>query len=305
MQQLPFDSGAPPCVTVLMSVYNGEKYLSVAIDSILAQTYSDFEFLIIDDASSDGSLEIIKSYIDPRIKLIANPERMGLAANLNRGIQLAGGEYIARMDADDISMPQRLEKQVAFMNANPDIAASGTYVIDMNETGRDLKIRKTLQGRSLMRWAWMPSPMIHPTVILRKNVVEKFGYDSSMEPAEDYGLWLRMACAGERLDNLGEVLLRYRVHEQSVTSSKRTTQLLTTYSIFKSAYPELILSFEEFKSIISQEFRMSPLRRYRHIQRLTRSRLISFDLAKNTIWYLAIWAKQRIKKVVVEQFANL
>lgn len=304
MQQLPFESGARPCVTVLMSVYNGEKYLSEAIDSILAQTYPDFEFLIIDDASSDGSLEIIKSYADPRIRLIANAERMGLAANLNRGIQLACGEYIARMDADDISMPQRLAKQVAFMKANPDVAASGTYAMDMSETGHDLKIRKVMRGASLTRWIWAPPPLIHPTVILRKNVVEKFGYDVSHEPAEDYGLWIGLHCAGKRLDNMGEVLLRYRVHEQSVTSSKRTIQLLATYSIFKGAYPGPVLSFEEFKSLISQQFLMNPLRRHRHIQRLTRSGLLSFDLAKNTIRYAFGWAKQCVFKRVVERLSH-
>lgn len=296
MQQLPFESGAPPCVTVLMSVYNGEKYLSEAIDSILAQTYPDFEFLIIDDASSDASREIVKSYADPRIRLIANTERKGLAANLNRGIQLARGEYIARMDADDISMSERLQKQVAFMQANPDIAASGTCAIDMNESGRDLKVRKVVRGEALRRWVWVPSPLIHPSVILRKSVVEKFGYDVSLELAEDYGLWIGLHCAGERLDNLNEVLLRYRVHAQSVTSSNRTIQLLTTYTIFKRAHPELLLSFEEFNSLISQEFLVNPLRRHRHLQQLTRSGLFSFELVKNTIRYAIIWAKRRIHK---------
>ena len=279
-----------------MSVYNGDKYLSEAIESILAQTYPDFEFLIIDDASSDGSREIVKSYADPRIKLIANPERMGLAANLNRGIRLACGEYIARMDADDVSMPQRLEKQVAFMQADPDIAASGTCAIDMDESGRDLKVRKVLRGEALRRWAWVPSPLIHPSVILRKNVVEKFGYDVSLEPAEDYGLWVGLHCAGEKLDNLNEVLLRYRVHDQSVTGSNRATQLQTTYSIFKKAHPESLLSFEEFKSLISQEFLMSPLRRHVHLQRLTGSGMFSIELAKNTIRYVVSWAKRRIRE---------
>lgn len=296
MRQLPFESGARPCVTVLMSVYNGEKYLSEAIDSILAQTYPDFEFLIIDDASSDGSLEIVKSYVDPRIRLIANQERMGLAANLNRGIQLAFGEYIARMDADDISMPQRLEKQVAFMQTNPDIAASGTCAIDMTVSGLDLKVRKVRRGGSLRRWIWMPSPLIHPTVIFKKSVVEKFGYDVSLEPAEDYGLWIGLHCAGARLDNLSEVLLRYRVHEQSVTSSNRTTQLLITYTIFKSAHPEPLLSFEEFKSLISQEFLMNPLRRHCHLQRLTGSGLFSFELAKITVRYAITWALRHIRE---------
>lgn len=287
---------ASPHVTVLMSVYNGAKYLSEAIESILKQTYSDFEFLIVDDASTDCSIEIIKNYADPRIRLIANTQRKGLAANLNRGLELARGEYIARMDADDISMPQRLEKQVAFMKANPDLAASGTCALDMNEAGGDLAVRKVFHGRALGRWIWMPSPFIHPTVIFRKRVIEKYGYDSSLEPAEDYGLWLKLHCGGETLDNLNEVLLRYRVHGQSVTASKRNAQLLTTYSILRKFRPDLTLPFEDFKSVISVDFTASPFRRHRHLQRLTSGKLLSVGLVKNSIRYSIGWLKQHIRR---------
>ncbi|HKQ33129.1 MAG TPA: glycosyltransferase family A protein, partial [Thermodesulfobacteriota bacterium] len=120
-----------PKVTVLMTVYNGEKFLNEAIDGILNQTFRDFEFLIINDGSTDGSREIIKSYKDPRINLVDNESNIGLTASLNRGLSLAGGEYIARQDADDISLPERLEKQISILERNPDIALLGSWYLEI------------------------------------------------------------------------------------------------------------------------------------------------------------------------------
>ncbi|MEN6462126.1 MAG: glycosyltransferase family 2 protein, partial [Syntrophomonas sp.] len=117
-----------PLVTVLMAVYNGEQFLKESIDSILSQTFSDFEFIIVDDASTDNSRALIDSYADPRIRVISNAHNLRLAGSLNRGLSLARGKYVARMDADDISLRQRLEKQVAFMESRPDIGVSGSWL---------------------------------------------------------------------------------------------------------------------------------------------------------------------------------
>ena len=117
-----------PKVTVLMPVYNGEKYLKEAITSILLQTFDDFEFLIINDGSSDASVDIIQSFRDPRIRLVHNDTNIGLIATLNKGLKLAHGKYVARMDQDDISLPRRLEKQTYFMDNNPDVGVCGTWI---------------------------------------------------------------------------------------------------------------------------------------------------------------------------------
>ena len=122
-----------PKVAVLMSVYNGEKYLREAINSILSQTFNDFEFLIINDGSTDGTADILKSYTDSRIKIINNEKNIGLTKSLNKGLKIAKGEYIARQDADDISMPERLKEEVAFLEIHKDYAVVGTFVKILNE----------------------------------------------------------------------------------------------------------------------------------------------------------------------------
>ena len=122
-----------PKISVVMPAYNAENYIREAIDSILAQTFRDFEFLIIDDGSTDHTVEIIRSYSDSRIRLYQNERNMGVAATLNRGLDLARGEYIARMDADDISLPERFAKQAAYMDAHPDVAVCGSNIILFSE----------------------------------------------------------------------------------------------------------------------------------------------------------------------------
>ena len=127
-----------PIVTVLMSVYNGERYLNEAIDSILAQTFTDFEFLIIDDASTDSTPKILHSYDDPRIRIVTNEENLGLTKSLNKGLALAQGEYIARMDADDISLPERLMMQLNFLIDNKTVPLVGSGAIMIDEDGKSI-----------------------------------------------------------------------------------------------------------------------------------------------------------------------
>jgi glycosyltransferase involved in cell wall biosynthesis len=135
-----------PKVTVLMSVYNGEEHLREAIDSILNQTYKNFEFLIIDDGSTDGSVNIIRSYLDPRIRLIKNKKNIGITRSLNKGLKLARGEYIARMDDDDIAFPERLEKQVRFLNEHVNVGLVGGSDITINGVGDEIRFRKKLKA---------------------------------------------------------------------------------------------------------------------------------------------------------------
>src|SRR5258707_849690 len=135
-----------PRVSVVMSVYNGEKYLGEAVDSILAQTFTDFEFIIIDDGSEDRSPELIEAYVDSRISFLRNEKNVGLTRSLNKGLQVASGEYIARMDCDDVSLPDRFAKQVAFMDANSGVGACGTWALDIDGAGKVIGRRETLTG---------------------------------------------------------------------------------------------------------------------------------------------------------------
>jgi glycosyltransferase involved in cell wall biosynthesis len=140
-----------PKVSVVMSVYNGEKYLCEAIDSILNQTFENFEFLIVNDGSTDRTLEILQSYRDPRIKVINNERNIGLTASLNKGLKIAKGEYVARMDADDVSFPHRLEQQKAFLDRNPRVAMVGSWAEVIDESGKTQETWRVLTSSHLLK----------------------------------------------------------------------------------------------------------------------------------------------------------
>lgn len=211
-----------PRVTVLMPVYNGELYLRDAINSILNQTYTDFEFLIIDDGSTDNSAKIVKSYSDIRIRLIQNGKNLGLVVSLNKGIKLSQGEYIARMDCDDVSVTRRLEKQVSFLDTNAHVSAVAAHIRFMNADGEvtgywdnDLKTNSWSEIYSLLP---KDDCIAHPTVVIRRTISLKYPYRSVQKnTTADWDLWLRMAADGNIIEKLNEVLLKYRVHFDSVT----------------------------------------------------------------------------------------
>lgn len=211
-----------PKVTVLMPVYNGEQYLSEAIESILNQTFTDFEFLIINDGSTDRSVDIIESYDDPRIQLVHNGKNLKLITTLNRGIDLARGEYIARMDSDDISLPDRLAKQVEFLDTNPLCAVVAVKITQIDASGRLLGDWKGDRGAVTAEGIRKHLPVVnciaHPGVMMRKSIVSRYRYDPSQRHAEDYDLWLRLCSDGYRIEKIGEPLLKYRVHGMQVTS---------------------------------------------------------------------------------------
>ena len=247
-----------PKVSIVMAVYNGKKYLREAIDSILGQSFQDFEFIIVDDASVDGSVDVIKGYQDPRIKLIINEENMRLPRSLNRGMSYASGEYIARMDADDISMPDRIEKQVLFMDAHPDVAASSGNYIVIDETGKQHYLEKVRRGKQLERYVLLPSPLVHPAATFRRSLLnEGYWYDEKYSSSQDYDLWLRIH-EKYSLDNISETLLQYRIHGSSTSLTKREQQLQNACEIFNKFSPRMI-SLDNFKAITHVSFSNSPI----------------------------------------------
>jgi glycosyltransferase involved in cell wall biosynthesis len=214
-------------LSIIMGVYNGATHLRECVDSVLAQSYADFEFVIIDDASTDSSLSILTQYAaqDPRIKIIRNQTNIGLTKSLNKGICTAVGTYIARMDADDIALPERFAKQVAFLDTHSDYGLVGTWARVVDDTGAeidtyawestDADIRK-----SLIKY----NNIIHPSVMMRRTVLDRTGYyDESFRYAQDYDLFLRMI-AHTKAFNIPEHLLRYRVSSMSITGSKNRAQ---------------------------------------------------------------------------------
>lgn len=216
-----------PAVSVLMSVYNGERFLAEAVESILTQTFPDFEFLIIDDGSTDSTAEILAAYArgDSRVRVVSQKNK-GRTASLNEGIQLARGKYIARMDADDISLPQRLEKQLEFMTAHPETVLLGTAVEWMTQAGQIFRVENFPGGDAELREALRrENPFRHPTILMRKEtVVAVRGYRQLFDESEDYDLWLRMAEVGQ-VASLDEPLVKYRIHPKQASASNAKRQI--------------------------------------------------------------------------------
>lgn len=217
----------PPAVSVIMSVYNGEKFLRTAIDSVLAQTFRDWELIVVDDASTDSTPEILSEYRDPRIQVLRNETNRKQAVCSNRGIAAASGRYIARLDADDVALPDRLAEQVAYLETHPDVilVASAAYFID--ETGSRIGLQSGGLDDCALKFRFaVLNPLIHSTVVFRAEAARQAnGYDEDPQywVAEDLEFLLRIAFRGKAYV-LSQPLAEYRVHPSSVSAKHRKEQ---------------------------------------------------------------------------------
>ena len=214
-----------PRVTVLMSVYNGGRYLREAIDSILNQTFKDFEFLIVNDGSTDGTAEILQRYNDHRIKVIENRKNIGFTKSLNKGLRVAKGEFIARMDADDVSEPERLEKELKFLHKHPDYAVVGTFIKVLDEAGNVVgTIEKPVSNEQIKEFLKKDNCIAHGSAMARKSHILGIGaYDEAMEAAQDFELWLRLS-KGHKMANMPEYLYMWRQHKGNISSKHGNEQ---------------------------------------------------------------------------------
>jgi glycosyltransferase involved in cell wall biosynthesis len=275
-----------------MAVYNGEKYLAEAIDSILGQTFGDFEFVIVDDASTDRSFEIAGAYADPRVVLVRNERNLGLTLSLNRGLELARGEYVARMDCDDISLPERLARQVAFMDAHPEVGACGAWALEIDQDGKVIGAREAPVGEQLHYFYWRAS-LIHPAAMFRFERGAGPRYDPAARYSQDYDLWFRIR-AGRRLDNLPERLLLYRVHGESITVTRNPAQLQAVYDAFCRNLGTGAISFEAFMALTCREHTLHPVRRTLAMMRLARRLRTPYrHYFKDDLEYARTWVHSR------------
>lgn len=222
-----------PKVSVIMPVYNSEKYLFQSIDSILAQTLSDFEFIIIDDGSTDNSLNIINSYNDSRIKVISHKNNLGISKALNMGLQISSGNYIARMDSDDISSNNRLEQQLYFMECNKDISISGCNMLIINS---NKAINYCLNDSEIKAEMFFgKTPFAHPTIMIRNSFIKEndIKYNVKALYAEDLDLYCN-CCNIAKYANLDECLHFYRIHDNSVSNKHKIHQRKTARSIIRN-----------------------------------------------------------------------
>ena len=212
-----------PLVSVILPAYNSALYIGQALESILNQSFSDFEILIFDDCSTDDTVAIIESYTDSRIQLIRKEKNTGYTNSLIEGIRMAKGKYIARMDSDDISMPLRFEKQIAFLEANTDYGLVGSFIQTIQQEQGSEIWKYPEEDDAIRLFCMVNSPFAHPTVMIRKEVLDEnqLMYKAAFEPCEDFKLWIDLLkCTKGK--NLPEVLLQYRLHNQQTIALNKT-----------------------------------------------------------------------------------
>ena len=214
-----------PLVSVVMATFNEKPdMVGKAIESILSQTYRNLELFVLDDSTAEETRNKIDSYsVDSRVHVIREAERMRFVPALNKGLRLATGKYIARMDGDDISLPERFEKQVAFLEQNTDIAVLGGQmnIIDESDVIKSERLY-AINDKAFLKYAIFRNPIAHPTVMFRKELVDNgYLYDENLKRSEDLDLWLRLLKAGYKLRNLDEKLLNYRVLSQQMKKRGR------------------------------------------------------------------------------------
>jgi glycosyltransferase involved in cell wall biosynthesis len=215
-----------PRVSVVMSAYNAERALRPAVESILGQSFRDFEFIVIDDGSRDATASILEQYADPRLQVVRQENR-GLTASLNRGVALSTGEYVARMDADDVAHPDRFREQVAFLDAHPDVGVVGTAYEEIDADGRIIGHRIfPTDDAALRRVLIRYNPFFHSSVMIRRRILAEVGpYDEARSLlVEDYELWFRVARV-TRIANLPAMLMQRRYSGENLSLARETEQL--------------------------------------------------------------------------------
>ena len=235
-------------ISVIMSVYNGETYLKEAIESVRNQTFKNWELIVINDCSTDSTSEILAEFAsrDERIKVHTNEVNLKLPTSLNKAISLSTGKYIARMDADDICLPDRLEKQYKFMEENSDVALSSCrFMTVRNGVYMSGGAGGRCDFQALKAMLLVANPILHPGVIAKADVMKKFNYDTSLTCTEDLELWTRMVMGNQKIQILPECLLIYRLHDKQITSTTLQRQHTEVMKIQQKYYASLLQKMDE------------------------------------------------------------
>jgi glycosyltransferase involved in cell wall biosynthesis len=254
-----FLNNMSPQISVLMSVHNGEAYLKDAIDSILAQTFTDFEFILINDCSTDTSKSIIESYNDERIVVINNEVNLGLTRSLNLGLAKAVGKYVARMDSDDTCSSDRLQKQYEHLEAHQGTLVVGSNINIMNDEGYIVKENEYPESfEDILGTVFFKNPLVHSTAMFRREEMLKIGgYNIDYKKSQDYELWLNVIQHNGILSNIPGALVNFRVHSKSITQDTSSTSEQENYA--QAALQKAL------KKILNIEVSVETLRLFRYI----------------------------------------
>jgi glycosyltransferase involved in cell wall biosynthesis len=244
-------------ISVVMPVYNSEKYLHVAIASILNQSYPHFEFIIVDDGSQDKSQSIISSITDKRIKYIRNVENKGIVYSLNKAIEISKGNFIARMDSDDVSLPRRFELQIKAFKDNPQLVVCGTWYKSIYKD-RFLNNNKLAVSNGQMKAQLLfGNPICHPSVMFKKTVWENnSGFLKEEINCEDFGLWSRAKDAGD-FYNIPQYLLNYRIHDSNVSKTNTVLRIQAENNIIAASFARQLNVQSAYPSLINSDVRIN------------------------------------------------
>jgi glycosyltransferase involved in cell wall biosynthesis len=237
-----------PLLSIVMPVYNTEKFIKETINSLLNQTFKDFELLIVDDASTDNSIEIIKSFIDERIKIFTNDKNRGIVYSRNRGNSLACGKYIAPFDADDIALPDKFEKQITYMEKHTEFGMIGSWakLIDENGIFKNVNWKLSASAKQIPAILLFRAYFIQSAVVFKKNVLQAYSYTEGYAPSEDYKLYYDISCKYKTY-NYPEYLTLYRIHKNSITQSKKLLCKESELKLYQYIYKPLGIEIDDKK----------------------------------------------------------
>ena len=235
-----------PRVSVVIPAYNRARYLQTAIDSVLAQSFGDFELIVVDDGSTDETPAIVRRQTDPRVRLVSQPTRTGIAPARNRGLDSARGEYVAALDSDDYAYPQRLERQVAHLDRHPDLALVGSWSNWMDERGRTFGRvkRRPVDPADAAAVLIFNSSLTQSSVMVRTALLREYRYDEAFTLSSDFELWARMVAGGCRIASLPEVLVCQREHETRTTREKALQVEAFQLAIYRAQFERMGLRFD-------------------------------------------------------------
>ncbi len=303
-----------PEISVVMPVYNGEKYLREAIESVLNQTFTNFEFIIVNDGSKDKTEEIIQSYADERIVYINNGGNLGLSKSFNKAILVARGEYIARMDADDVSVPKRFERQRAFLQRHPHVDIVGSSLEFIDESGKHLgRYDKQVDHLDIKFSSLFSTPMMHPTVMGKATIFKSHHYNEGLHNSEDYELWSRLLFQTQtHFANIHEPLLLYRTFPHSFTqtlnldkriiSAHNAIQNIEHYTPLSSTEKELLVRQRQEKDLSVGALFQTFLIYLRVARMFVRKENLGFKKALNIysrlIPHALFLAKYKLKRIL-------
>ena len=271
-----------PKVSIIMAVYNGSRYLREAMDSVVSQDYRDYEFVIVDDCSTDDTPAIIAAYNDPRIVYVRNEHNAGQTPSLNVALRLARGQYVARIDADDAYQPGKLRQQVAYLDAHPDVAVCGTAAVKFDGEGKEFGLfTPPLRSADVEFSIYHRVPVCHVSVMMRRDVIlAAGGYDETYRYAADYALWSTLLKGGQRIANLPDALMKYREFRESLgavhkvgRAGDESAQIIASNA---AALAKISLSDEEARDLALLFFPAAGLsttamaRAYENLRRLAR-----------------------------------